>query len=293
MSFSGDEFNPYRAPATFDDSSSRPVAPISEFRPQKVQIGRVFRDTWKVSSDNFGRIWIGILVLGGFNLLASGMSEAISSLKAEVNLDQSAVRTVEVCLILFSSAMGTWLNLGFALFLLRMCRKQANVNDIFGGGRFWIRGMVVSSPFIVIQLLHEELKSAPEIWMWILLLAIPVLIIFWPVTYVLVDQDRGVMSSLSLTARVTAGNRLLTVGLVVVFLTTCVLLGIAGGAIAFLVGAQDPEIFVMAGMAMVILTYLLLATFLVMLPVVLYMHMSGPPMYFDIPDDGEDTVTVE
>jgi hypothetical protein len=190
--------NPYSAPQT---SYAAPTLAVSggTISNQPVTADQVIGHAWKVWSENLGLLVGVTLVLVvislGFELATRGVQEMLIVQRNDV----ATVLLAGFLVSLLGGFLQFFLSVGETLMILKMLRgQQASFSDLFSGGpRFW--------PALGIGILSSLLFAAGT-----LLCIIPgiiLMLMFWPVSVLVIDNKTGVLDSFSVASNITEGNR--------------------------------------------------------------------------------------
>jgi hypothetical protein len=193
--------NPYSAPQTsyVPPTFAATGGPISN---QVVDAGAVISHAWKIWTENLGLlvgVTLVIVVIGaGFYFGSQQLNAALLAQR----VDPLTVIFVDFVVEIASNVIHLFLGIGETLLILKLLRGQpASFGDLFSGGpRFW--------PALGIAILSGLLYLAG-----FLLCVIPFIIlvlIFWPVSTLVIDNKTGVFDSFSVASSITQGNRLTT-----------------------------------------------------------------------------------
>jgi uncharacterized membrane protein/DNA-directed RNA polymerase subunit M/transcription elongation factor TFIIS len=181
--------------------------------PTRIEAGEILSRTWEIYKSNLGLLVGSVLVTGGVGFIATMVSSFVqNALTIAVagpgagrpgnNQIGAGIAIVGLMLIFtfINIAISVYLEAGLHLLLLRVARGQsAEVADVFAGGRFFWR-------YFWGTLLFQLMMG-----IGFLLLIIPGIILalmFWPLFYIIVDRDTGVIDALSRAREVTQGNYL-------------------------------------------------------------------------------------
>ncbi len=184
--------------------------------PTRIEAGEVLSRTWEIYKSNLGLLVGSVLVTGGLGFVGTMISSFIQqALTIAVagpgagrpgnNQVGAGIAIVGLMLIFtfINIAISVFLEAGLHLLLLRVARGQsAEIADVFAGGRFFWR-------YFWGTLLFQFMMG-----IGFLLLIIPGIVLalmFWPLFYVIIDRDTGVIDALSRAREVTQGNYLVVV----------------------------------------------------------------------------------
>jgi len=233
----GDSLNPYQAPAETTAAASPfgPAYAAVGIRPTKIRFGDVFGETWKIFAEQWplcvgaALLWLIIVVF------------VLGTLLVGVLLIWAATRNVEtvIAAAVLAGCVGmigvTWITVGRQLMFIKIARGlDAGVGDLFAGGPYFLRYLggtvlyqlavsaimgVCALPLAAVGLaIGEELALAGLILGGVISL-VPLgifILTFYQFSYLIIDQNLGVLESFSASRRVTSGNRLIMLGIIVV-----------------------------------------------------------------------------
>ncbi|MBN1591282.1 MAG: hypothetical protein JW888_17350 [Pirellulales bacterium] len=232
--------NPYQAPADYT-VGDRPFAPgpVAGVRPTRIDFGDVFGQTWDIFKDQWGMCllvalvcWIMSMVAGqipniaGMGCQAAGREMAVIGLFA-----------VQIPLMLAVWVFQLWIGIGQAIFFIKTARGQAaEFTDVFTGAPYFLRVLGASILFglgVVLILgvcigpcaLLGGLAGDDEGAVMGLILGAVIggvaatvfSLTFGQYFYLIIDQNLGILDSLSTSSKVTSGNKLtmFAIGMVV------------------------------------------------------------------------------
>ena len=202
-----------------DGTGSRRRVRRCEIRPFPPD--EVLADAWRIFRQQAGLLILAFVV---FNFLVMMAWIFCASLRvlADVLFDQggwlpSAIAIVISCACwLGLMALYSWLEAGYLRLQLNVVREQpATLQDLFSGGPFFLRMLVVSSIFGLMVSFGLSLCLIPGLW---------IALVFWPCRHVLVDEDLSVWQSLVRARELTDGNW----GSLILILMVAAALAIAG-----------------------------------------------------------------
>lgn len=207
--------NPYASPADYTVGAPAAFAPpAGKVVPTRIEMGDVLGPTWEV----FKQQW--------------GMALALLLVAFLIDMGVSVVcNFIPLVGPIVSMVFSVWINIGVALGLLKLARGQkAEIGDMFTGGPYLVRilfasllvGIIVLGifgvlfgPSLAVVLLAlegaEDGVIAVTVISLILVCLIPVVIVslmFSQFYYLILDQDVGILESLSLSRQVMVGNKL-------------------------------------------------------------------------------------
>jgi len=207
--------NPYASPADYTlGAPAALAAPAGKIVPTRIEMGDVFGPTWEV----FKQQW--------------GMALALLLVAFLIDMGVSVVcNFIPLVGPIISMVFSFWINIGVALGLLKLARgQQAEIGDMFTGGPYLVRilfasllvGIIVFGIFAILfgpslAVVLLALQGADEgliafaVVGLVLVCLIPFVVValmFSQFYYLILDQDVGIMESLSLSRQVMAGNKL-------------------------------------------------------------------------------------
>ena len=249
-----DSENPYQSPTGLGQEQQA-FAPSGEIRPTQIMFGETFSRTWAVFTDRWLSMVGGVFIVFVISTITSViMNVALGAINAALD-DPAIVVLVNVLVQLPFQILTIWLTIGLQLFALNVVRgREQNYGLLFAGGRFLL-------PVILFSLLLSVILA-----LGFLLLVIPFfifLLMFMQAQFLIIDRNMGVIDAMSMSRDVMRGNKLTT------FLI---------GVVLFFVG-------IFVGLPFVVLTcglgYFVLASYLMILSVVLYLSVTGQPTMVD------------
>lgn len=167
---------------------------------------------------------------------------------------------------------------GMRLLMLRIARgEKAPLSTLFAGGKYYV-------PLLVGGILFTLLTALGFLALFIG--AVVVALFFWPCRYLIVDRNMGVVESFNVAAKITAGNRLavLATYLAAVILGSVFtgLIGTFAGLIGFVAGVVLRDTFLLP--AVMFIGGLVFIPYLLLLPAVIYLSMTGQPTAEPLPE---------
>ena len=184
-------------------------AATSERIPTKIEAGEILSQAWEIYKDQLGLLvgasvvfWVitfGIAMVGSViqNLLTLALAGPPGRGGNPFAMGIGAVGLMLIFQVI-NVAVGAYLQAGLHVLLLRVARREnAEFVDLFSGGRFFWRYFWGTLLFQI------------ALGFGLLFLLVPGIILalmFWPVYYVLVDRDTGVIESFRLASEITTGN---------------------------------------------------------------------------------------
>ncbi len=191
--------NPYSAPQAAYAPPTYAVDGSGVMGNQPVDAGQVLSHAWKVWSENLGLLVGAMLVMLLISLALFGIYFGIRVALLAQGMDPLAMQALSFPLNVLLNAITTYISIGQTQMILKLIRGQpASVADLFGGGpRFW-------------PVFGASILAGIALGIGFLLCIIPGIILalmFWPFSYVLVDNKAGVTDSFSVASTITQGNR--------------------------------------------------------------------------------------
>jgi hypothetical protein len=220
-------FNPYAAPAPQEK-----VVMAGEggaLTHQKIDIGDVLGVTWRVLTEDLGQCALMGLIYLAVMIGVAIVGAIIGGLVTAVGGDSPVVVVIAQ---LFNQTVSllanTWVMLGVAAWSLKMLRtRQANINEFFSVGPYYLRGLgatllfyvALLAPFAVLVGIgvgvgavfqSEEAMVIGGVAGGIIALFIMIYLTFSFFLYYffLVDRNVGILDSFRLSAEFTKGNKL-------------------------------------------------------------------------------------
>lgn len=191
----------------------RPEEPSGARRPQRIQAGDVVSTSWKIFQAEMGQTIGGVIVFylltGACGIPSNMLNTIASTLESEGEQDAAAIFGLLSLMFLPLSVAGQiFFQVGLTRLLLNIARgQQAPLSDLFSGAQYFWRMLGAS-------ILYGLMIAAGT-----LACIIPGIILglmFLPYTFVLVDQNVGVLECLSRAKDITKNNLLALVWLVLV-----------------------------------------------------------------------------
>jgi hypothetical protein len=221
-----------------------------QINPTIIDAGTVLNRTWEIYKPQMG-ITIGAFAITWFlGQLAGAPAQILNFLMSSGVIDQEFAPLLAVGFVVLAfaaNAVSLYLNIGQSILMLKVARGDTvEITDVFRGGRYFWRTLGAAILFGLMVTFGTIACIIPGI-----ILAL----MFAPFMYVLIDQNCGVMDSLSIAKSVTKNN-----------LMTNFVLGLAafglvlGGLLAFCVGI------------------FLVIPYVMLMQAVVYLMMSGQPL---------------
>ncbi|MBN2476988.1 MAG: Com family DNA-binding transcriptional regulator [Pirellulales bacterium] len=244
-----DSSNPYASPAAYAPAATwqADAAASRVFAPRVIDFDDVFRRTWSIFKPRWGMCLAAVVIVWaislGFNLVVSlGFNIAAATARDDA---------IHFLLMFFSNVINNlfqiWLNIGLALYFLRIARGQrVELSELFRGGPYFL------------PVLGASILMGLACVVGFLACIVPgviVALMFSQFYYLILDRNAGVIESLTLSHQITTGNKL-----------TLFLIGLVSG---------------LGGLVVVVFTcglgLLVVGPFLTLLSPVIYLAMTGQP----------------
>ena len=184
--------------------------------PTRIEAGEVLNRSWAIFKNEMGMCIALVLLPGFLNVFAQIPSNVISFLQQSKIIDddfQIVAALAQVAFGLLASAFSYFMSIGQTIALLKIARgQQAEISDLFTGGRFFWRAVGAGILFGLMTLAG---------FVCLIVGMFIVMLIFGPYLYALVDRDVGPVESLSVAYRITTNNlfALFVLGLAIFGLT--------------------------------------------------------------------------
>jgi hypothetical protein len=238
------EHDPYRLPPDRSNPYAPPEAdlgPGPHFMPTLTGGGRfsaseVIGQAWEIYKARFG-IVIGVVVAGlVINIAYQVVGEEMAS-----TVDRQSIMGIIADLMFRISAVVVriWITAGQSIALLKVARgDEARITDLFQGGPYVLRiflaslvfglafvGLVLGSMvpgLLVLFLSGQGPGSAIAVVLLVIgfvvgfVLAFMLSVRFYQFTYLIIDREAGVMSSLKMSYEITRGHTLELIGLTLI-----------------------------------------------------------------------------
>jgi predicted RNA-binding Zn-ribbon protein involved in translation (DUF1610 family) len=181
----------------------------SERKPTKIDAGEILSHAWAIYKEQLGLVLGAIVVFWVITLGVAGVQGVIQNVITLTIAGQPGrggnpfamgVGVIGMTLVVqvINMAVGAYLQAGLHFLLLRVARgEKAEFVDLFSGGRFFWRFFWGTLLFQIALVLGYLFLIVPGIILSLM---------FWPVYYVIVDRDTGVIESLRLASEITTGN---------------------------------------------------------------------------------------
>ena len=178
----------------------------------RIEAGEILTRTWNIFQKNLGILVGSALVLLGITVVSvlagyAGIFVAVISLGAagrgRPGPDVAAIvafAAIVVLFVVFLFALNAFLQGGYNSLLLRIARgERAELSEMFSGGRFFWRLFWGNVLFMLLTYVGFALVIVPAVF---------VMLIFWPFSFVIVDQNAGVLESFRKSRELSSGNLL-------------------------------------------------------------------------------------
>jgi phage FluMu protein Com len=181
------------------------VAEVEQL-PQSLEFGEVFTASWKLFSDDLGLHIGAMLIVGLINLVVVGIgvvigvvtTAAIAGGGGAPALAVIVLIVVVTVVLLVATAVQAYLTAGYNIFLLKSVRgERPEISDLFSGGPYFLRMLANLIVFNVLVTGGMLLCYVPGVLL---------LLMLWPYSFVLVDEDRPGLESLRRAKELMAGN---------------------------------------------------------------------------------------
>jgi len=237
-----DSLNPYQSPGEIPPETT-PFGPGFQptgVRPTRIDFGEVFSQTWKVFTQRWAMCLGVALVCFVINFIVGQIGGTALQLLAMAGAGGLLVGIVIYVAALIFQA---WISAGEKMFFINTARgRTADFANVFAGGPYLLRiiaggvliglGMCVIAgicflPAGVLALAREQDAAAAASLVGMIVAVIGVTIvwfIYFPYSYLIIDQNMGIIESLSEARRVTAGNRLTAFAIMLIAGIACGLL---------------------------------------------------------------------
>ena len=217
---------PARDDSYLSPASERYSGPVVDgpIVPTRIDLGSVLSESWRIFKDH---MW---LLVGAFFIIAVinwGYNIGLTLF----DLDDADF-LLNFVLQLFGQVLSLFMSLGQAILVLNVvCGREASLNDLFRGGPYLLRAIGASIVFCLIVMLGVIALIVPGIILALML---------GQYYFLIVDKNVGAMESLSISRRITSGNK------GTLFLPGFVMMGLAIlGLLAFVIGIAFAGAFTM------------------------------------------------
>jgi uncharacterized membrane protein/DNA-directed RNA polymerase subunit RPC12/RpoP len=190
--------NPYQSPTAFGPMPQAP-APPGEIHPTPIDVGDVFSRTWTIFKQQWGMVWLGVLIVMGINWAAAMALMVLNFTVMMLTHNPDLAEVVNITGNLASYVLSIWLTLGQCAYFLKIARGQPpDLTTIFSGGPKLLTAILAYILFILIVIGGFLLLIIPGIIFALM---------FSQFLYLIVDRNVGVMDSLNLSKEITRGNK--------------------------------------------------------------------------------------
>jgi phage FluMu protein Com len=211
------------------------AAAPADIRLTKIDFSDVFSQTWNL----FKKAWGMSLVV---MLLAMIITSCLVGLVAlPVIILAVATQAVElivpaaVVAALVAMVLATWIHVGVLLFFLKTARGvDANIGDLFAGGPYLLRMIgaailyqlgllgilgICVLPCALVGMAFDPVAALVGVIVGAVISVVPVVIYaltFFPYSFLIIDQNLGIMESFAVSRQITSGNRLIVLAIFLV-----------------------------------------------------------------------------
>lgn len=185
------------------------TAGTSQRVPTKIEAGAVLSHAWEIYKNQVGLLLGATIVVGGITGIVSAVGSVLQNVVTMAfagpggrggNPVGMAIGVFGLMLFfaVLNVAVTAYLQAGLHMLLLRVARgENAEFVDVFSGGRFFWRFFWGTLLFEIVLVIAFVLLIVP---------CVILSLMFWPVYFVIVDRDTGVIESLRLAHEITTGN---------------------------------------------------------------------------------------
>ena len=229
-----DSDNPYRAPA-HEMVDVAPTYRPESFEPIRIDVGEVVSDAWSIYSTHLGTcVLVGLIVYALQIAMMVGVFAVFFAMAAAAGAAGQGFNAPEVLLVVllvFGMIVGSfliaWIYIGQTIFLLQLARGESpSIGVVFSGARHVLPVVLASILWSLASGLGMVACIVPGVILYLMLSQFYMLII---------DRGVGIIESLKLSARITNGNK--------VALLLLVLLAIGAGMVAAFVPCGIGQMF--------------------------------------------------
>jgi hypothetical protein len=193
--------NPYQAPSA-DYRGPAAVAPVpaGPIVRTPIEIEDIFRRTWTIFKREMGTCVVAGLIFLGLNLVVNVPVSLVSNTVIADLDDPGGKVVVWTFSNLLTTAYTTWLEIGMAVFMLKIARGQPTAyGDLFTGLDFFVPVVLAKLLFSIAVGIGTVLCIVPGV-----VLALMMFQYF----YLIIDRNAGIAESLSMSMELTQGSRL-------------------------------------------------------------------------------------
>ncbi|MCH7687638.1 MAG: hypothetical protein IH899_13310, partial [Planctomycetes bacterium] len=185
-----------------EDLGDGAVSDLGERRtPTKIDAGDVISTSWEIYKNQMGICIGGLLLVFIIDMAASVPSEILEAMIENQAGGRDAVIILSILnmiAVIFSMCVQMYMAAGQAILFLNIARgKRAEIADLFKGGPYFLRILGNSILFAIMVTLGYLACIVPGIILTLM---------FWPYTYVLVDQNVRGIEPLTRAKELTSGN---------------------------------------------------------------------------------------
>ena len=231
-----DSVNPYQAPAdssTMNRPQSSSAAP--GVRPAKIQFSDVFSHSWNIFTEQWLMCVVVFLVFFVVMACIFGAVAGVIILSVAVTQSIAIVAPVAVLAVVAGMIVMVWISVGIQLFFIKMARgHEVEFGDLFAGGPYLLRYIGASAlyslglcaimgiflaPCTLLGLAIDNELALVGLVAGGILAVVPTMIYwltFFPFSYLIIDQNMGIMDSFAVSREVTLGNRWMMLAIIVV-----------------------------------------------------------------------------
>jgi hypothetical protein len=254
----GDSLNPYASPATIQSSLAPTVRDSGAINPTRLDIRALFARSWDLFGQHWGKAaWAIFLSMAVVMIVAGGLTLLVNGTLLEDGQDPQNPFEVDLspgqlALNLITAMFAVLIYLGMSRYFVSLVRgRQPMVSELFSGYRFFGRAFLAHLILLVLNLATQAATIRPAFsliqgrqippenfllfvaaYLVFLTLVVAIQVFTYPLYFLQVDTNVGPLESLRWSMRITKGNRLWILLLVLLEFVL-----IFAGAMACLVGA--------------------------------------------------------
>ena len=181
----------------------RSTGPGRRRQNTKIEVGNVISTAWSIYKNDMA-MTIGLAIVFGVITVLVMLPSIVLNVMADMQIQQGqeagGMKVLSTLLNWGAQIVNWYFALGFNIAILKIARgEDAQISDIFSGGRFYLRMLGASLLFTIAYVVGLVLCVVPGIY---------ILLMLWPYTLVLVDEDPPGIDCLKRAADFTKGNRL-------------------------------------------------------------------------------------
>ena len=220
--------NPYEAPAD-PDAIASPFGhgpATSGIRPTRIDFGEVLDKTWQI----FKEKWLMCAAVAVVCFIISFAAGQINQIVMNVIIELAGPVGVVAAGIMYLAVQvfAIWIDVGLTIFFINTARgRPAEFSELFGGGPYLLRVICATILFLLMIYGAVVVCMGPGIACAALgmqdlagplmivggcigvIIAIILALMFFPYKYLIIDQNMGILESLSESRRITSGNKLI------------------------------------------------------------------------------------